>query len=214
MFLIVSVTLQPEACFAQKPIAVPRTTTGTKKAGSPSAKKGVKKASTPVNSDKKNNKELEEQRDKIREQERIIEEQRRKIEEQERKMKENEENAVPSEKPVVKNTKESNEVFVAVEQQAEFPGGYSALYKWLANNVKYPEEAYKEGIQGRVNVKFIIEKDGSITQAQIVRSPHESLSKEALRVVYKMPKWQPGRNNGTAVRTYYSLPISFKLQNK
>lgn len=106
------------------------------------------------------------------------------------------------------------EIFVAVEQQAEFPGGMGALMKWLSNNIRYPEAAQQNDVQGRVIVKFIVEKDGSVSQAQIVKGVDKDLDKEALRVVNKMPKWQAGKNNGVAVRSYFTLPVNFRLQQQ
>lgn len=106
-----------------------------------------------------------------------------------------------------------DEIFVAVEQPAEFPGGLDALMKWLSQNIIYPETAIKKDIQGRVVVKFVVEKDGSIGHAEIARSVDKDLDAEALRVVYKMPKWKPGKNSGVTVRSYFNLPITFKLQN-
>lgn len=103
------------------------------------------------------------------------------------------------------------EIFVAVEQQAEFPGGMKALMDWLGKNIRYPEAAQQNDVQGRVIVKFIVEKDGSVSQAQIVKGVDKDLDKEALRVVNKMPKWQAGKNNGVAVRSYFTLPVTFKL---
>ena len=108
--------------------------------------------------------------------------------------------------------KKEEEIFVAVEQQAEFPGGQAALMKWLSNNIRYPEAAQQNDIQGRVIVKFVVEKDGSIGAASIVKGVDKDLDREALRVVKKMPKWQPGKNNGVAVRSYLNLPVTFKLQ--
>ncbi|MDE5848560.1 MAG: energy transducer TonB [Muribaculaceae bacterium] len=106
------------------------------------------------------------------------------------------------------------EIFVAVEQQAEFPGGQAALMKWLSNNIRYPEAAQQNDVQGRVVVKFVVEKDGSVSQAQIVKGVDKDLDKEALRVVNKMPKWQAGKNNGVAVRSYFTLPVQFRLQQQ
>ena len=114
--------------------------------------------------------------------------------------------------PEVKPKEE--EIFVAVEQQAEFPGGTAAMMKWLNNNVRYPESAQQNDIQGRVIVKFVVEKDGSIGKAEILKGVDRDLDREALRVVKKMPKWQPGKNNGVAVRSYFNLPVVFKLQNQ
>lgn len=110
--------------------------------------------------------------------------------------------------------KKEEEIFVAVEQQAEFPGGQAALMKWLSQNVRYPETAQQNDVQGRVIVKFVVEKDGSIGTATILKGVDKDLDREALRVVKKMPKWQPGKNNGVAVRSYFNLPVVFKLQNQ
>ena len=115
--------------------------------------------------------------------------------------------------PEVVKPKEE-EIFVAVEQLAEFPGGQAALMKWLSNNIRYPESAQQNDIQGRVIVKFVVEKDGSIGQATIAKGVDKDLDREAIRVVKKMPKWQPGKNNGVAVRSYFNLPVVFKLQNQ
>ena len=82
---------------------------------------------------------------------------------------------------------------------------------WLAANIRYPQEAYNNSIQGRVVVTFIVEADGSITDAKVIRSVAPQLDKEALRVVNAMPKWTPGLQNGKAVRTKYNLPVTFKL---
>lgn len=114
--------------------------------------------------------------------------------------------------PEVKH--EPEKIFVAVEQPAEFPGGQAAMMKWLSNNIRYPENAQANGISGRVVVKFVVEKDGSIGQPTIVRGVDRDLDQEALRVVKRMPKWQPGKNNGQAVRSYFNLPVTFRLQNQ
>lgn len=114
--------------------------------------------------------------------------------------------------PEVKPKEE--EIFVAVEQQAEFPGGNAAMMKWLSNNVRYPESAQQNDIQGRVIVKFVVEKDGSIGHAEILKGVDRDLDREAIRVVKKMPRWQPGKNNGVAVRSYFNLPVVFRLQNQ
>ena len=99
-----------------------------------------------------------------------------------------------------------------VEQKATFPGGDAALYKWLSTQINYPADAAEAGITGRVIVSFVIEKDGSISNARVVRSIHPSLDAEAIRIVKTMPKWIPGKNNGQPVRVEYIMPISFKLQ--
>ncbi len=109
---------------------------------------------------------------------------------------------------------EPEKIFVAVEQPAEFPGGQAAMMKWLSNNIRYPESAQQNGISGRVVVKFVVEKDGSIGSPTIVKGVDRDLDQEALRVVKRMPKWQPGKNNGQPVRSYFNLPVTFRLQNQ
>ena len=108
---------------------------------------------------------------------------------------------------------EQGQVYTAVEQPAEFPGGTSALMTWLGKNIAYPEAAQQNGISGRVVVKFIVEKDGSISGVSIVKGVDKDLDNEAIRVIKKMPKWQPGKNGGKAVRSYFTLPVTFKLQS-
>lgn len=115
-------------------------------------------------------------------------------------------------KPEVKN--EPEKIFVAVEQPAEFKGGQAALMKWLSNNIRYPEAAQQNGVQGRVIVRFVVEKDGSIGSPTILKGVDKDLDQEALRVVRKMPKWQAGKNNGQPVRSYFNLPVTFRLQNQ
>lgn len=105
-------------------------------------------------------------------------------------------------------------VFEAVEQPASFPGGQNALLQWLGANIRYPSSAAEKNIQGRVILKFVVEKDGSISNIQVLRGVDADLDKEAVRVIRSMPKWQPGRNNGEVVRTYFTIPITFKLQSE
>lgn len=107
---------------------------------------------------------------------------------------------------------EPEKVFEVVEQMPSFPGGDAALIQYLSNNIKYPVVAQENGVQGRVVVSFVVEKDGSITDVKVVRSVDPSLDKEAQRVVKSMPKWIPGKQNGSAVRVKYNVPVSFKLQ--
>lgn len=109
---------------------------------------------------------------------------------------------------------EPEKIFEAVEQQAEFKGGQAALMKWLSSNIRYPELAAQNNISGRVTVKFTVEKDGSISNPTIAKGVDKELDKEALRVVSKMPKWNPGKNNGVAVRSYFYLPVVFKLNEQ
>ncbi len=108
--------------------------------------------------------------------------------------------------------KEDNKVFDVVEQMPEFPGGSAALMKYLSENVKYPVVAQENGVQGRVVVSFVVEKDGSITDVKVVRSVDPSLDREAARVVSSMPKWIAGQQNGTAVRVKFNVPVTFRLQ--
>lgn len=108
---------------------------------------------------------------------------------------------------------EEEQIFEIVEDDPVPPGGsQEALLKWIARNIVYPEIAADNGVQGRVIVQFVVEKDGSITKATVVRGVDPSLDKEALRVVNKMDKWKPGKQRGKAVRVKYTLPIQFKLQ--
>lgn len=126
--------------------------------------------------------------------------------------------AHPEPAPVVKieepkkEEPKPSEAFRAVEQQAQFPGGQAALSKWLSNNLRYPERAQQNDIQGRVIVEFIVNLDGSIQNVKVIKGVDKDLDNEAIRVVKKMPKWQPGKNNGVAVRSYFTLPVNFKLQ--
>ena len=102
-------------------------------------------------------------------------------------------------------------VFDVVEQMPNFPGGQNALMDFLKNTIKYPAEAEKAGKQGRVVVQFVINKDGSISDAKVVKSVDKTLDEEALRVVNAMPKWTPGKQNGKDVRVKFTMPVTFKL---
>ena len=106
----------------------------------------------------------------------------------------------------------SDEPFEVVEEQPEFIGGQDAFRKFLQNNLRYPERAADEGIQGRVMVRFIVERDGSVSAVEVAKGVDPDLDKEAVRVVKALPKWKPGRQQGKAVRTRYMLPIVFTLQ--
>ena len=108
-------------------------------------------------------------------------------------------------------TKKNDMVFDVVEVMPQYPGGPIAMLKYLMENIKYPEQAMKEGIQGRVTVRFIVEKDGSISDVKPILSVHPLLNKEAVRVVESMPKWTPGKHNGKPVRVRFNLPVMFKL---
>lgn len=112
---------------------------------------------------------------------------------------------------VIEEPKEE-EVFMVVEKMPEFPGGMGELMKWLGKNIKYPAIAQENGVQGRVVVQFVVNKDGSIVDPQVIKSVDPYLDKEALRVVKAMPKWSPGEQRGKPVRVKYTLPVMFRLQ--
>ena len=103
-------------------------------------------------------------------------------------------------------------VFEIVEENPEFPGGDKALTAFLLKNTVYPESAVDNGIQGRVMVNFVVERDGSVSGVEILKGGDPALDKEALRVVKLMPKWKPGRQQGKAVRTRFRVPVVFRLQ--
>ena len=114
---------------------------------------------------------------------------------------------IADEKPKEEETK----VFDVVEQMPSFPGGPQALMEYLSKNIKYPVIAEENGVQGRVVVTFVVERDGSITDVKVVKSVDPSLDKEAQRVVKAMPHWIPGKQNGAAVRVKYTVPVTFRL---
>lgn len=115
--------------------------------------------------------------------------------------------------PKPKQEEVTDEVFVVVEHQPEFPGGNTAMMKFLSDNIKYPVIAQENGIQGRVICNFVVERDGSITDVQVVRGQDPSLDREAVRVIQQMPRWKPGKQRGQAVRVRFTLPVVFRLQN-
>ena len=106
------------------------------------------------------------------------------------------------------------DVFDKVDEAPQFPGGMAGMMQYLSSNIRYPEDAREAGTQGRVIVSFIVEKDGSISNARVTKPTYSSLDDEALRVVGNMPKWTPGKQNGEAVRVKYSIPVSFRLNSK
>ncbi len=107
---------------------------------------------------------------------------------------------------------DDDETFVAVENMPEFPGGEAALYKYLTKNLKYPDIAREQNIQGKVYVQFIVEKDGSITDPKAIRDIGGGCGDEAVRVVSGMPKWKPGNQRGRNVRVQFTLPVAFQLE--
>jgi protein TonB len=102
-------------------------------------------------------------------------------------------------------------VFDVVEQQPEFPGGTTALMKFLNDNLNYPVVAQENGIKGRVTLKFVVSRDGSVGNIQVLKGVDPSLDKEAVRVVQSMPKWIPGKQNGKNVNVWFTLPVNFTL---
>lgn len=111
-------------------------------------------------------------------------------------------------------TNDNDSIYNVVSENAEFPGGDVALSDWMRKNMKYPEECRKQGIQGRVVISFVVNKDGSIVDLETVRSPHPALAEEGLRVVKSMPKWEPAKENGKVVRSRFNVPIMFRLDGK
>ena len=109
-----------------------------------------------------------------------------------------------------KHEEEQNKIFEVVEQNPQFPGG--SVNGWLADHIKYPVVAAENGISGRVVVQFVVERDGSVSQVRVVRGVDPSLDKEAQRVISSMPKWIPGKQNGQAVRSRFTVPVTFRLQ--
>lgn len=118
----------------------------------------------------------------------------------------------PEAKEAPADSTAKEEVFMVAEQMPEFPGGMKEMLKFLQENVKYPENAMKNNVQGRVIVQFVIEKDGTPTEFKVARSVDPDLDAEALRVLQTMPKWKPGMQRGKIVRVKFTVPVSFKLQ--
>jgi len=112
----------------------------------------------------------------------------------------------------VEEKEEETKVFEVVEQMPQFPGGDAALMQYLSSHIKYPAVAEENGIQGRVVCTFVVERNGSITDVRVVKSVDPSLDKEAVRVIKSMPNWIPGKQNGSAVRVKYTVPVTFRLQ--
>lgn len=156
---------------------------------------------------------------KVTEKEVVEEEEMPTIEE----IKENETGAVAQEgtgevvfdEPVQEVAAESDDdkVFIAVEQQAEFPGGMAAMYKFLNKNQKYPPSARRMGVEGKVFVKFIVDREGAISNIEIMKGINADLDKEAIRLIKLMPPWKPGKQNGRSVKSQFVLPINFKLES-
>jgi protein TonB len=110
-------------------------------------------------------------------------------------------------------TEDVDEPFVIVEVSPEFPGGNAVMMQWLGNNIRYPVAAQEIGAHGRVICSFVVERDGSITDVQVVRGVDPSLDREAVRVIQTMPNWTPGMQRNVPVRVRFTLPVTFRLQN-
>jgi len=119
--------------------------------------------------------------------------------------------ASPKNKPV--KSKKITDAYTVAEEMPKFPGGDDARVKFLVENIKYPENARKNGIAGRVFITYVVEKDGRITGVEILRGFDDECDAEALRVVKMMPNWIPGTVDGEPVRTIFNIPISFNLDN-
>lgn len=111
----------------------------------------------------------------------------------------------------VKSQIPSGKIYTVVEKEPEYPGGEKAMWDFISKNLKYPDDLVETCTQGRVNVKFVVTAQGELVNAEIVSSPHNSLSKEALRIVSLMPRWTPGKQGGKAVNAYYTLTLTFRL---
>lgn len=125
--------------------------------------------------------------------------------------KENIERENSREKAII--SEDNEKPFMTVEQMPSFPGGEAEMHKYIASNLKYPEKAKEEGIQGRVTVRFVVSKQGDITNTVILRGIDPECDKEVVRMLKSMPRWIPGSQDGKTVPVYYTIPIIFKLNN-
>jgi TonB family protein len=112
----------------------------------------------------------------------------------------------------INDTVKAGKVFTYVDQLPEFKGGQAGLSRYLATNLRYPGESMDNNVEGKVLVKFVVCEDGSLCDEVIIRGLDSSINKEVLRVVRAMPKWNPGKQNGKEVKTYFVLPVTFKFQ--
>ncbi|MBQ8714634.1 MAG: TonB family protein [Prevotella sp.] len=120
--------------------------------------------------------------------------------------------SVQAQKTVVSNEASAKEkVYDVVEQMPEYPGGMSELMKFIGDTMKYPEDAEKQQKEGLVIVRFVVEKDGSVNDVEVVKDAWPSLDAEAIRVVKLLPKWTPGKQNGKVVRVKYTIPLRFAI---
>jgi protein TonB len=117
-----------------------------------------------------------------------------------------------AQQPQSSTASDDDVIFSIVEKEAQFPGGHDAMMKFIVKNVKYPQTAIENKIEGTVYVEFVIEKNGEITNVKVIRNVSPELDEEAVRVVSKMPKWKPATLRGKTVRCRFRLPIRFQLQ--
>lgn len=117
---------------------------------------------------------------------------------------------ISAQKTVV--SKKNQKVYDVVEQMPQYPGGMGAFLEFLTENMKYPEDAQKQKVEGRVIATFVVETDGSISDVKVVKQVFPSLDAEAIRMLKSMPKWVPGKQNGKPVRVKYAVPVSFKMK--
>ena len=115
---------------------------------------------------------------------------------------------------LLNDTLDGDEIYQIVEEMPKFPGGEAELFHYISKNIHYPQKAREKGIQGRVFIGFIVEKDGSVSNVRNLRGIDSELDAEAIRVVESMPKWKPGKHNGEFVRVSYQIPILFKLEDQ
>jgi protein TonB len=121
----------------------------------------------------------------------------------------------PRAKPIVKRPKpEDNEIYESAEHMPTYPGGAAELVKFIGEKMQYPQEALADSVQGIVQVSFIVEKDGSTTEFEVLDEHHPALEAEAVRVLQQMPKWKPATQNGVKVRVEYVVPVKFSLPNQ
>lgn len=118
---------------------------------------------------------------------------------------------IPAPMTVQEPADDPDEAFTIVEEMPEFPGGPEAMMKYISSHINYPQDAIDNEIEGSVFISFVVERDGSIGEAKVLRGIGGGCSEEALRVVNSMPNWKPGKQRGKLVRTRYNLPIRFKL---
>jgi len=115
--------------------------------------------------------------------------------------------------PLAADSADEEVIFIEVGPVPEFPGGPKALFDYLRFNTRYPKQAYRKGIEGRVVCQFVVKKDGKVSNVKVARSSgNKSLDREAVRVIRSMPKWKPGMYQGKPVNVKYSVPVTFRLK--